>query len=710
MHIPKRSSLFVLVFVGVLSLGCTIMAETASRVEMDLVAENWLSLITHEKGMWSGHSDPAVGGAQEMMSGDTLLARVYSIDPSGYIVVPALKALAPVKATSEESSLNVDDEGGMAALLREVFSDAHRAYIEYYGSLEAPLPKSGAVPFGTEYRAKWDRFTMPPQEFKTTLAAKDRDTLVEVGPLMTAHWHQGEPYNNFCPWGDGGRCVVGCVATAAAMILDYHEWPPYGNGIARYYWGGDESCGGSTNGGYLTVNLDDNYDWPNITDYTGPYDPTEERDAVAELNYEVGVAYRMHYGRCGSGAYVFDGEEVFPNYFRYKDSIVRIDRPGLTKDQWFSYIREDIDDSLPIAYRITSHAIVCDGYRVIDDIDQQHLNYGWSSSHNTWYTIDYIYCPWDGCTTADQMMLTRIIPDRDILYYIDTTLGYVPLTVNVEGSSVLDVDEWTFDFGDGDSAHTRVATHTYTEPGNYDVTLEVTAGGQTHIFQRERLVVAIADTMAAPAATVHPDSGGIFDIYVRNSAPLRKITIPLEFSGGLDVDIDSFSMAGCRTEHFDSVYMKHYNPGYQATFVLTAGNLSTDSLLYAGAGPVLRVFCSAGPDAEVGQSVELTVDGYSIYDPGFFGDKIDYLPELRNGSLTCMSCCVSARGNVDGDESDICDIADLIYLVSYMFSGGPEPPCLKETDVDANGSIDVGDLTFLVSYMFSGGFPPQPCY
>jgi hypothetical protein len=184
----------------------------------------------------------------------------------------------------------------------------------------------------------------------------------------------------------------------------------------------------------------------------------------------------------------------------------------------------------------------------------------------------------------------------------------------------------------------------------------------------------------------------------------------MDFSIGIDVMIDSFSMSGCRTEDFDTVYMKHYNPGSQATFHLSAGIESTAPVLPAGAGTILKVYFSAGPEAEVGDSVLLDIDGYASHTPGFFGDKLDYVPALQNGALTCMSCCAGTRGNVNADEYDRCDIADLIYLVTYMFSGGPESDCFKEADIDASGSINVADLTFLVSYMFSGGFPPQPCY
>lgn len=72
-------------------------------------------------------------------------------------------------------------------------------------------------------------------------------------------------------------------------------------------------------------------------------------------------------------------------------------------------------------------------------------------------------------------------------------------------------------------------------------------------------------------------------------------------------------------------------------------------------------------------------------------------------------CCLCERGNVDFDPQDAIDISDLIYLVDYMFTGGPPPQCEEEADVDASGSIDISDLVYLVDYMFSGGPPPADC-
>ena len=74
-------------------------------------------------------------------------------------------------------------------------------------------------------------------------------------------------------------------------------------------------------------------------------------------------------------------------------------------------------------------------------------------------------------------------------------------------------------------------------------------------------------------------------------------------------------------------------------------------------------------------------------------------------------CCPGQRGNVDGDSSDGIDVADVTYLISFMFKEGPPPPCplLGDTNGDGNTTIDVSDLTFLVGYMFNGGPMPGWC-
>lgn len=73
------------------------------------------------------------------------------------------------------------------------------------------------------------------------------------------------------------------------------------------------------------------------------------------------------------------------------------------------------------------------------------------------------------------------------------------------------------------------------------------------------------------------------------------------------------------------------------------------------------------------------------------------------------NCCLGSTGDIDGNGIGP-DIADLVYVVNFIFNGGPEPPCLAETDVDGNGDgPDIADLVYLVNYMFNAGPAPSIC-
>ncbi|MEW5995784.1 MAG: hypothetical protein AB1744_15515, partial [Candidatus Zixiibacteriota bacterium] len=81
-------------------------------------------------------------------------------------------------------------------------------------------------------------------------------------------------------------------------------------------------------------------------------------------------------------------------------------------------------------------------------------------------------------------------------------------------------------------------------------------------------------------------------------------------------------------------------------------------------------------------------------------------------------CCNGdgLRGNVDGvwgPVGDEYDVADLTFLVGYLFKGGAPPPCVEEANADGvigpGGPVDGADLTYLVAHLFQGGAPPAPC-
>jgi len=66
------------------------------------------------------------------------------------------------------------------------------------------------------------------------------------------------------------------------------------------------------------------------------------------------------------------------------------------------------------------------------------------------------------------------------------------------------------------------------------------------------------------------------------------------------------------------------------------------------------------------------------------------------------------RGDANDDGS--LNIADAVYLLATLFSGGPAPHCLDAADSNDDGFLDISDVIFSVTYIFAGGPPPPAPY
>ncbi len=70
--------------------------------------------------------------------------------------------------------------------------------------------------------------------------------------------------------------------------------------------------------------------------------------------------------------------------------------------------------------------------------------------------------------------------------------------------------------------------------------------------------------------------------------------------------------------------------------------------------------------------------------------------------------CGPARGDVNADK--IIDIADIIYLINYLYKSGPEPTCSPIASCgDANHDtlVDIADVIYLINYLFKSGPSPS---
>jgi hypothetical protein len=60
----------------------------------------------------------------------------------------------------------------------------------------------------------------------------------------------------------------------------------------------------------------------------------------------------------------------------------------------------------------------------------------------------------------------------------------------------------------------------------------------------------------------------------------------------------------------------------------------------------------------------------------------------------------------DADDSESVDIDDVVFLISYIFAGGPAPDPLEAGDSDCSGGVDIDDAVCLINYIFAGGNDP----
>jgi formylglycine-generating enzyme required for sulfatase activity len=59
------------------------------------------------------------------------------------------------------------------------------------------------------------------------------------------------------------------------------------------------------------------------------------------------------------------------------------------------------------------------------------------------------------------------------------------------------------------------------------------------------------------------------------------------------------------------------------------------------------------------------------------------------------------RGDVN--QSGGIDIGDAIYILTYLFASGTEPPCMASADSDDTGVLGIGDGIMILMYLFAGG-------
>jgi parallel beta-helix repeat protein len=111
-----------------------------------------------------------------------------------------------------------------------------------------------------------------------------------------------------------------------------------------------------------------------------------------------------------------------------------------------------------------------------------------------------------------------------------------------------------------------------------------------------------------------------------------------------------------------------------------AGNISLDPLFCDTASQDYRI-AEESPCAPANNSCHTLIGWYGI---------------------GCKHSFLCGDANADGSV----DISDVVYMISFIFSGGLPPSPYLSGDANCDGQVDISDAVYLIAYIFSGGSAP----
>lgn len=230
--------------------------------------------------------------------------------------------------------------------------------------------------------------------------------LEDVDEKRLARFDQIEPYDRECPIehddasNTDRRSCTGCVATAMAEIMYYHQWPQYiTHSIPEYV---SETKRLQVN----EVPSNTQISWNNIIRQYNKYysfnpflldkeqwDNEDQANAIANLMKLTGRSVRMDYSFEGSSAYSESVPFALSHYFSFEESVYD-ERENYDDEAWIDKICEEIRRNGPLLYSGNSqsdgkggHAFVLEGYDKDEFFD---INFGWDGKDNGKYKLNVV--------------------------------------------------------------------------------------------------------------------------------------------------------------------------------------------------------------------------------------------------------------------------------------------------------------------------------
>ena len=390
------SCLMLLLILSSLSECAPVTSEQAASV-----VKGWLAFC--EKPLMCDMGEEVADvKTYEDASGLALYHVVY-LKPKGYVLVSADDSIEPIIAFSSDGVYVLDDENAIAALIEN----------DMRGRLAEVLLLETRSLLGDPTLLTDKRFSAARNKWTSYCAAASIDeaqplglsTLddIRVPILCQTRWDQRNVcspalacYNYYTPPGpDGstGNYYCGCVATAMAQLIRYHEYPAGPIGTRTFNIkvdGGDPQPenlrGGDGAGGPY------NYDLM-------VYEPHNEcgtltlaqRQAIGALTHDTGTSMQTSYSGTISTAATGNVAWALVEVFQYTNAVSGANGDNDIGSGLDGMIIPNLDGFNPVVLGLSGgpggHAVVCDGYGYNGGTLYYHINCGWSGQSDAWYNL-----------------------------------------------------------------------------------------------------------------------------------------------------------------------------------------------------------------------------------------------------------------------------------------------------------------------------------
>jgi hypothetical protein len=65
---------------------------------------------------------------------------------------------------------------------------------------------------------------------------------------------------------------------------------------------------------------------------------------------------------------------------------------------------------------------------------------------------------------------------------------------------------------------------------------------------------------------------------------------------------------------------------------------------------------------------------------------------------------IMRRGDANNDG--MVQMSDAIFINNWLYSGGPQPPCMNQADANDDGLVTAADATFILNWIYKHTAPP----